>query len=112
MAIPSSTACLRRIEQNALTLQQDRNFADYQYEDVEGIEFVAERLRSKSYGLQGVLPAIIGVAGLVGGLFFLSPNLTGKVTSNLTQNTSNGIGIALIIMGAVVGLVYFRRSKV
>lgn len=55
----------------------------------------------------GVITAIIGV---VGGLFFLSYNLTGNVIGSLNQNSSNWIGGVLFLIGLVGAFVYFRRK--
>ncbi len=54
-------------------------------------------------------PAIVGILGLFGALFFLSANLTGFAISNLNQTSSNWIGVGLFLVGLIAAFVYFRR---
>lgn len=51
--------------------------------------------------LASKVTAIMAIAGLVGGLFFLSPNLTGNAVGSLTNVTSNYTGAILFILGLV-----------
>ena len=53
--------------------------------------------------------AIIGIGGLVGGLFFLSTNLTGYAVSNLTQVATNIVGGSLFVAGIIGNYLWFRK---
>lgn len=55
------------------------------------------------------IPVIAGVLIIVS-LFFLSPNVTGNVIGNLTKNSSNIIGLILLIIGLIGLLVYFKKK--
>jgi F0F1-type ATP synthase assembly protein I len=55
--------------------------------------------------------ALIGIAGLALGMFFLSPNLTGNVIGGMTNSTSNVIGTGLFIAGMVAGLVWINKKN-
>jgi CDP-diglyceride synthetase len=52
---------------------------------------------------------VLAVIGILGGLFSLSPNLTGNAISNLDSSTTNIIGIVILIFG-FIGLYFFLRS--
>ena len=49
------------------------------------------------------------IIGLIVGIFFLSPNLTGNAISNLTNQTSNIIGGGLFVIGIIGGLMWFKN---
>jgi membrane associated rhomboid family serine protease len=53
---------------------------------------------------------ILAVIGILGGLFLLSPNLTGNAISNLDSSTTNIIGIFILIFG-FIGLYFFLRNN-
>ena len=44
------------------------------------------------------LSTILAIAGILAGIFFLSPIVTGNAIGTLSSNTTNGIGAALIAM--------------
>ena len=46
---------------------------------------------------------------MIGGIFFLSTNITGNVIGNLNQNTSNLIGGILFILGLISAFLIFRK---
>lgn len=106
---PDRDAYLGRIEKAAMILEQDRTLDEYQYEDAQGIEEHAVNLRERESNIEGLLPAIVGGVGLIAGLFFLSPNITGNVVGNLTQNNSNWIGVIALVMG-ILGFYVWRRK--
>jgi len=53
----------------------------------------------------------MAVVGLVSGIFFLSPNITGNAIANLSDNTSSWIGAALIFVGLVAGFFWIKNRK-
>jgi len=57
------------------------------------------------------LVTITSIIGLVGGIFFLSPNLTGNVIGNLTQPSSDVIGTVLLVIGLIGGFFWFRSRR-
>jgi hypothetical protein len=77
--------------------------ADAITDDLEGS--VAEIKRRS----RNPLSAFIGVAGILGGLFFTSANITGHVIS-LTTTYSNWMGAVLFIVGLVGLGIYFRAK--
>jgi len=62
--------------------------------------------KDRGKGLVGIASVVL----MVGGIFFLSPNLTGNAISNLTNQTSNIIGAGLFLMG-IVGSYFWSRKK-
>jgi hypothetical protein len=52
--------------------------------------------------------ATLGVAGLLGGLFFLSTNITGNVIGNFDTSTSSTFGIILVIVGLLCGFMWLE----
>lgn len=60
--------------------------------------------------LESKLVPIITIS-LLASVFFSSSSLTGFTISNLTQQTSNIIGITLFIIGLITFFYYFRRKK-
>jgi hypothetical protein len=65
-------------------------------------------LRGKWHGLEGTMAA--SIIGLLGGLFFLSSNLTGNVIGNMTNSTSNWIGGVLFLVGIIGAFIYFKNK--
>lgn len=59
-------------------------------------------------GLEGKLPAVISISGLVLSLFFLS-GITGNAIGNSTVNTS--LGAVLLIIGLVAGFFWLKSRK-
>ena len=51
------------------------------------------------------------IIGIVSGLFFLSPNITGNVVGNMTNSTSNILGLCLLFVGLIGGFFWFNKSK-
>lgn len=51
------------------------------------------------------------VIGLLGGLFFLSSNITGNAIGTLNQTSSNWIGAVFLIVGLVAGFFWVKSSK-
>ena len=62
-------------------------------------------------GLESSLTSIITIAGLGAGIFFLSSNITGNAISDLTNSTSNIIGVVFLVIGLIASFFYFRKRK-
>jgi len=58
------------------------------------------------YGL-----SIITILGLLGGLFFLSSNITGNVVGNMANSASNIVGVVLICVGLVGSFFWFKGRE-
>ncbi|MDD5192201.1 MAG: DUF308 domain-containing protein [Candidatus Nanoarchaeia archaeon] len=72
--------------------------------------------RRKSFILRGkkdnnleTAAVATSILAFVGGIFFLSPNLTGNAIGNMTNSTTNIIGVVLFTIGIVGAFFYFRR---
>jgi len=52
---------------------------------------------------------IIAFLGIVGALFFLSPNLTGNAIGSLNQIASNWVGIILFVFGLSAAFYFFEN---
>lgn len=61
-------------------------------------------------GLERFIAVISGI-GILGSLFFLSPNITGNAISNLTTKTTSFLGVGLLIIGLVAGFFWLKRRK-
>ncbi|MBR9701968.1 hypothetical protein GOV13_03525 [Candidatus Pacearchaeota archaeon] len=110
---PGRKNYLAKVEESAVKLGGEvygPQFDTDEYQDVHDIEQFSRHLRLGLSVERGYLPAIIGTAGLITGLFFLSPNITGNVISTLTNSTSNMIGLVLIVIG-LIGAFFFFNSK-
>ena len=59
-------------------------------------------MKSKRGNPTTITLSILTVIGLVLGLFFLSPILTGSAVANLNQTTSSWVGLVLLVL-AVIG---------
>ena len=68
---------------------------------------VEENQRKKK--LEDLLSVMIGIGGLGIGIFFLSNNITGNVIGNMTNSTSNIIGVGLLVIGLVAGFFWVKR---
>ena len=55
------------------------------------------------------IASIVFIVGIIGGLFFLSSNITGNAIGS--GAISNWIGVVLLIVGLVAGFFWFRGRK-
>ncbi len=65
-------------------------------------------LYNKARAKKAVVAPVVAV---LGGLFCLSPNLTGNVIGNSSLNSSNLLGITLLLVGIVGALIVVRSKK-
>lgn len=88
----------------------NRLINEYGEDSKEVHDFERRYKMRKRRGVEESL-AVIGVAGFILALFFLSTNLTGKVIGNLSTNNSTIIGIGLLVIGLVAGFFYLKNRK-
>ena len=78
-------------------------------------EPLAERVHSNAIRLRSnrleKTAAATSIIGIVSGIFFLSPNITGNIVGNLNQTSTNLIGAILLILGIIAGLFWFNKSQ-
>jgi LPXTG-motif cell wall-anchored protein len=51
------------------------------------------------------------MVGVLSGIFFITPSMTGNVIANLTTQTTSLIGAGLLIVGLVAGLFWLKGRK-
>lgn len=54
--------------------------------------------------------AIISASGLILGLFFLSPSVTGNAIAQVSTKTSSFVGIGLVIIGIISGIFWAKKK--
>ena len=64
----------------------------------------------KSSKLEKNVGAAAAIIGILGGLIFLSPNLTGNVVGGMENSTSNIIGGISFIFGLIFAYIFFDRE--
>lgn len=80
------------------------------YNCIKTASRIERAMQGKWHGLEGKVSAAAAITGIMGGIFFLSSNLTGNVVGNLNQSSSNFIGIGLFLVGLVGALYYFKKK--
>ena len=62
-------------------------------------------------GVLEKIAAAASIVGILGGLFFLSPNLTGNAVAGMNITNANFIGAGLMLIGLFAGYFYLRSKK-
>ncbi len=75
------------------------------------IDAISEKRKKRNPGLEHKTLGVFIIAGILGGLFFLSPNFTGNVIGNLNQASSNWLGVVLLVAGLVAGFFWLKGRK-
>ena len=89
------------------------NMYRYAGENIRGQRLFEETMSKRGYGrdrYRGKVSAVITIAGILAGLFFLSPNITGDVVANMTNSTSSFLGVGLLIIGLIAGLFWMTKK--
>ncbi len=68
-----------------------------------------ERERRKQGGLEKTAVAA-SIVGIIGGLFFLSSNITGNAIANVSQSSGNILGAVLLVVGLVAGFFWVKKK--
>jgi len=55
--------------------------------------------------------SVISISGILSGLFFLSPNVTGNAIADMTTKTTSFLGAGLLIVGLVAGFFWLKGRK-
>lgn len=55
--------------------------------------------------------SVATIIAVLGGIFFLSSNITGNAIADLTTKTTSFLGAGLIIVGLVAGFFWLKRDK-
>jgi len=87
----------------------EKNPGPLYLEDVKAF-FKRNPEEKEGKGLEKKFIPVIAGFSLIVSLFFLSPNITGNVVGNLTKNSSNIIGLILLVIGLIGLLIYFKRK--
>jgi hypothetical protein len=53
--------------------------------------------------------ATASIVGVLGGIFFLSTNITGNAIANVSQGSGNILGIVLLVVGLVAGFFWVKK---
>ncbi len=73
-------------------------------------ERLMKATRGEWHGLEGKTAVAAAIVGVLGGIFFLSPNLTGNVIGNITNSTSNILGAVLLVIGLIGGFFWIKNK--
>lgn len=69
-----------------------------------------KKMRQGRGDLTSRLSSVIAIVGVLGGIFFLSSNVTGNAIADLTTKTTSFLGAGLIIIGLVAGLFWVKKK--
>ena len=61
--------------------------------------------------LENSVASSLAIAGILGGIFFLSSNITGNAIADLTTKTTSFLGAGLLIVGLVAGFFWVKSRK-
>lgn len=105
-------AFIERNKKGASTNQQDSEQDRDLREDAGELE---KRFGSFLGKVGSVFPrpvsSVIAIAGILGGIFFLSSNITGNAIADLTIKTTSFLGAGSLIIGLVAGLFLLKKNK-
>ena len=68
-----------------------------------------QRENKKHGGLEKVT-ATASIVGVLGGIFFLSNNITGNAIANISQSSGNILGAVLLVVGLVAGFFWVKKK--
>ena len=71
------------------------------------LKFVKKNRESE---LEGKFEAVASIVGVLGGLFFLSSNITGNAIANVSQSSGNILGAILLVVGLVAGFFWVKKK--
>jgi len=79
---------------------------------IKGIYLAFKRKKESSRGSSGLekATATASIVGVLGGIFFLSTNITGNVIANVSQSSGNILGAVLLVVGLVAGFFWVKKK--
>ena len=79
----------------------------------EKISLLEKKLESQNKRIERkrLAKMAIPIISVIGGFFFLSPNITGNAVGSAAKSDSNIMGILLFVIGIVAGYFYLKRDK-
>jgi len=87
----------------------DDRFLKYRSECDRQIDRLVKVKKRRWHGLEGKAAVAAAIIGIVGGLFFLSSNITGNAIGSST--VSNSIGAIFLVVGLVAGFFWLKSKK-
>jgi len=90
-------------------LKDERKFIAENYNAIYDFHFSAPKPLTR-HSPAGVAASVLSIAGILGGLAMLSPNLTGNAIGTLTTETASWIGAVLIVIG-IIALYFLMKAK-
>jgi hypothetical protein len=69
------------------------------------------KLRKNRLEKTMMVAPIIAIAGILGGIFFLSSNITGNAIADMTTKTTSFLGAGLLIVGLVAGFFWLKGRR-
>ena len=71
---------------------------------------IKKRKSRKDSGLERVISGIIGFGGILAGILFLSPQITGNTIGSLPESAANNLAMIAFFVG-IAGLFVFLRAR-
>ena len=90
-----------------------KSYHQYQTKSVEchrQADRLKRVLKGKWHGLEGKAAAIIGIGGIILGLFFLSPNITGNTIAIMSTKSQQYVAIGFFVVGILAGYYWFKHK--
>jgi hypothetical protein len=86
---------------------------NYSETDIEGLAIGAiEWLKAMKKERRSLGTFVIAsIVGILGGIFFLSSNITGNAIADMTTKTTSFLGAGLLIVGLVAGFFWLKGRK-
>ena len=75
------------------------------------LELLRAKIKAGKGDLTSRVSSVIAIAGILGGLFFLSSNITGNAIADMSTQNSSIFGAGLFIIGLVAGFVWLNIDK-
>jgi hypothetical protein len=87
-----------------------KKYGDAQKNRLLKIGKYIQRREDRTQGGLEAAAVTASVISILGGIFFLSSNVTGNVIGNFSQNSGNIIGAILLTVGVVAGFFWVKKK--
>ncbi|MBM3247087.1 hypothetical protein FJZ17_00920 [Candidatus Pacearchaeota archaeon] len=101
---------LRRADKQGIWGEDEQSKKEVIEHLISSIKRIQKKQRVTKRGLEKVA-ATASIIGVLGGIFFLSSNITGNAIADLTTKTTSFLGAGLLIVGLVAGFFYIKDKK-